>query len=115
MPQTIGNPGLVEDLLAYELGMRVQATERFSWDLATFYNQYDNLSTFVPFGIDIQPPFLFAQQQFRNGASAETYGVELATNYTVNEQWRAMRYTFINLFVHDEPGTIANTEIGATL
>jgi iron complex outermembrane recepter protein len=112
MPQTIGNPGLrSEDLLAYELGVRVQATERFSWDLATFYNQYDNLATFVPFGLVIDPPFLFAQQQFRNGASAETYGVELASNYTVNEQWRLQcSYTFINIFIHDELGTIANAE-----
>ena len=43
-PRTQGNPGLrSEELLAYEMGIRVQATERFSWDLAMFYNQYDRL------------------------------------------------------------------------
>ena len=42
--QTIGNPDeKSEALLAYELGYREQTTEKFSWDLATFYNVYDDL------------------------------------------------------------------------
>ena len=32
-----------EKLMAYEIGYRTQATERFSWDIATFYNVYTNL------------------------------------------------------------------------
>src|SRR6059036_6256 len=34
-----------EDLLAYELGYRVQATKNLSLDIATFYNNYSNLRT----------------------------------------------------------------------
>src|SRR5882762_6305600 len=37
-----------EDLLAYELGYRVQATSNLSIDLATFYNNYSNLRTAEP-------------------------------------------------------------------
>src|SRR3982074_1142552 len=37
-----------EDLLAYELGYRVQATSSLSADIATFYNNYSNLRTAEP-------------------------------------------------------------------
>ncbi len=37
-----------ENLLAYELGYRVQATSNLSLDLATFYNHYSNLRTAEP-------------------------------------------------------------------
>ena len=37
-----------EDLLAYELGYRVQATSNLSLDIATFYNNYSNLRTAEP-------------------------------------------------------------------
>ena len=33
-----------EALIAYEMGYRSQTTERFSWDIATFYNVYDDLT-----------------------------------------------------------------------
>ncbi len=38
-----------EDLLAYELGYRVQVTSTLSLDVATFYNNYSNLRTAEPF------------------------------------------------------------------
>ncbi len=98
----IGNPGLQsEELLAYEFGVRVQATERFSWDLALFYNQYDNLFAFSPSGLVIDPPYMFFQQQYQNGAAGQTYGAELALNYSVSEQWRLQcAYTYTRLFLH---------------
>ncbi|HEY4761536.1 MAG TPA: TonB-dependent receptor, partial [Thermoguttaceae bacterium] len=101
-PMAFGNPDLQsEELLAYELGIRVQASERFSWDLAMFYNQYDKVFSFSP--PDFQPPFIF--QFYENGMSGETYGAELAANYTVNEQWRLQcAYTYTRLFLHTEPG-----------
>src|SRR5438874_1148306 len=71
-----------EDLLAYELGYRVQATKNLSLDIATFYNNYSNLRTAEPGGIypeplgspaptDIVIPF-FAGNKMSGG----TYGVE---------------------------------------
>jgi iron complex outermembrane recepter protein len=103
-----GNPGILsEELLAYELGVRVQATERFSWDLALFYNQYDNilgLSSGKPY---FEPPFYIDVPQYiQNVARGETYGAELATNYTVNERWRLQcAYTYLRMFLHANPGT----------
>ena len=41
-PLIFGNPNQVpEEELSYEVGVRGQPTERFSWDLATFFNRYD--------------------------------------------------------------------------
>src|SRR4029077_6578664 len=37
-----------EDLLAYEVGYRVQATSSFSLDVAAFYNNYTNLRSAEP-------------------------------------------------------------------
>ena len=44
-PATLGpSPDFMsEELLAYELGYRAQPVERFSWDLALFYNVYEEL------------------------------------------------------------------------
>ncbi|MGA2063048.1 MAG: TonB-dependent receptor plug domain-containing protein [Thermoguttaceae bacterium] len=111
-PQVVGNPGLQsEELLAYELGVRVQATERFSWDLALFYNQYDKLEAFSPNGYVYDLPYIFAQQQYQNGMSGQTYGAELALNYSVSEQWRLQcAYTYTRLFLHLAPGMIASAE-----
>ncbi len=111
-PQVLGNPGLQsEELLAYEFGVRVQATERFSWDLALFYNQYDRLFAFSPSGYVYDLPYIFAQQQYQNGMSGQTYGAELALNYSVSEQWRLQcAYTYTRLFLHLAPGMIASAD-----
>ncbi len=106
-PIAIGNPDLQsEELLAYEMGIRVQATKRFSWDLAMFYNQYENLFSFLQGTPQFEPPFFIdVPESYRNGMAGETYGVELATNYTVNERWRLqLAYTYIRLFLHNAPG-----------
>jgi len=64
--------------MAYEVGFREQMTERFSWDLATFYNAYHDLLSF-----DFPSPGLM---QTGNGAAATTYGAELAATYAVSER-----------------------------
>jgi iron complex outermembrane recepter protein len=72
-----------EDLLAYELGWRLQPAERLSLSLATFYNQYDHLRSADrgsgPFGT----PFTI-----KNGARGISYGLELSALYEVASWWR---------------------------
>jgi iron complex outermembrane receptor protein len=99
-----------ETLMAYELGYRTQATERFSWDIATFYNVYNNLEEVLPVsGPQPEPvplpPHLILPMTFTNLGNADSYGVELATNWTVSERWRlSTGYTFLRLFMHDGVG-----------
>ncbi|HLA83148.1 MAG TPA: TonB-dependent receptor [Thermoguttaceae bacterium] len=78
---------LSEDVLAYELGMRRQATEKFYWDLAVFFNRYDNLIGISP---AIPPGF------FTNVGYGDTYGYELVGTYEVTPDWRlSTSYSFL--------------------
>src|SRR6266852_2467508 len=91
-----------EDLLAYELGYRVQATSNLSLDIATFYNNYSNLRTaepgapFVegsPAPTDIVFPFVAG-----NKMSGGTHGVELFADWKVIPKWRlAGSYSYLQM------------------
>ena len=94
-----------EDLLAYELGYRVQATSNLSLDISTFYNNYSNLRTaepgapFVegsPAPTDIVIPFVAG-----NKMSGGTYGVELFADWKVVPKWRLVgSYSYLQMDIH---------------
>jgi iron complex outermembrane receptor protein len=94
-----------EDLLAYELGYRVQATSTLSLDIATFYNNYSNLRTAepgVPFvegspaPTDIVVPFVAG-----NKMSGGTYGLELFADWKVIPKWRLTgSYSYLQMDIH---------------
>src|SRR5438477_77868 len=94
-----------EDLLAYELGYRVQATSNLSLDLATFYNNYSGLRTAepgvpsaepLPAPTDIVIPFVAS-----NKMSGGTYGVELFADWKVVPKWRlAASYSYLQMNIH---------------
>jgi len=94
-----------EDLLAYELGYRVQATKNLSLDISTFYNNYSNLRTaepgapFVegsPAPTDIVIPFVAG-----NKMSGGTYGVELFADWKVVPKWRLVgSYSYLQMDIH---------------
>lgn len=102
--RTVGNPDeLSETLMAYELGWREQMTERMSCDIATFYNSYDNLRTLDFTGFSPGSPLPFYYFQFGNAASAQSYGVELATTYKASDRWNLyMQYTYLQMHVYDD-------------
>ncbi|HLA85738.1 MAG TPA: TonB-dependent receptor [Thermoguttaceae bacterium] len=77
-----------EDLLAYELGMRRQPSDRLYWDLAVFYNRYDNLIGTYP----VFPP----PSSTANIGYGGTYGYELLVTYEMNPNWRLRgAYSFL--------------------
>lgn len=93
---------LSEALMAYEIGYREQTTDRLSWDLALFYNVYDRLVTLKEetrfWETYPLPAHWVDPQMFVNLGAAQTYGVELAGNWTVSERWRLYsQYTFLRL------------------
>lgn len=101
-PRVFGQPDArSEAVIAYEVGFREQATEDLSWDIATFYNAYDNLvCTVTP----IQQMDVFIPMILTNGPRGETYGVELASNYTVSERWRLYgQYTLFQMHLYPDP------------
>lgn len=100
MPLTVfGNPGLnAEETLVYELGLRRQPTEAFSWNLSLFYNVDQQ-------GVNARP--IAAGLQFFNGQTAQTYGAELAATWEVNEDWRLLTwYSFLRSDVDANPAAV---------
>ena len=91
-----------EDLLAYELGYRVQVTSSLSADIATFYNNYSHLRTAEPgtpsiegspAPTDIVIPFVAG-----NKMSGGTYGVELFADWKVAPKWRLVgSYSYLQM------------------
>jgi iron complex outermembrane receptor protein len=80
-----------EELMAYEAGYRYQSNRRFWFDVASFYNVYNHLSTVEP-GLQFVdtesfPPRLVVPLDFGNRMRGETYGAEVAVNYDVNPAW----------------------------
>lgn len=110
-PRIIGNEALrSETLMAYEIGYRTQATDRFSYDIATFYNVYDDLIGSVaapPPHLETipPPPHMVLPIPFANSGSATTYGAELSTNWSITEYWSlAANYTFLRMVTKGVPG-----------
>ena len=103
-----------EDLLAYELGYRVQATSNLSLDIATFYNNYSNLRTAEPGAprvegspapTDIVIPFVAG-----NKMSGGTYGVELFADWKVVPKWRlAGSYSYLQMDIHKNANSLDPT------
>ncbi|MEW5801391.1 MAG: TonB-dependent receptor [bacterium] len=73
-----------EELIAYELGYRIQPVDFCSFDSAVFYNDYDNL-------IIDSPDY---------PGRAESYGVELAANWDALKWWTfRTSYTYLHIHV----------------
>ncbi|RLA03417.1 MAG: TonB-dependent receptor [Gammaproteobacteria bacterium] len=75
-----------EDLIAYELGYRLNYNNLWSVDVAAFYNDYDKLRTLDP-AFDPGPP-PSVQFPFDNNMTGKTYGMELAGQWQVRKGWR---------------------------
>ncbi|MDX2457708.1 MAG: TonB-dependent receptor [Gammaproteobacteria bacterium] len=75
-----------ENLVAYELGYRLNYNNAWSVDVAVFYNDYDKLRTLDPVMDPGPPPSL--RLPFGNNMSGETYGLELASQWQVRPGWR---------------------------
>jgi iron complex outermembrane recepter protein len=106
-----GNPALAsEELIAYELGYRVQPADQLTLDLALFYNDYDRLRTVEP---SRSGPF--SPSDLANNLFGETYGAEIAITAQVVEGWRLEGgYGFLQAHLHRKNGSNdASTETTA--
>jgi iron complex outermembrane recepter protein len=112
----MGNPtAQSETVLAYEAGQRVQAAKRLSFDVSTFYNIYQHLSSLttgapslafssgVPY---LEIPALYGNQRF-----GESYGAELATTWNATNRWRLTGgYSWLRVATHSRPGDLSLDE-----
>ena len=93
-----------EKLIAYELGYRVQATNRLTMDIATFYNDYNHLR-FAESGIprletSPGPLHLLIPITLSNKLKATTYGLEMGIDWRALDWWRLQAsYTYMKVKV----------------
>jgi iron complex outermembrane recepter protein len=95
-----------EDLLAYEVGYRVQSTDKkISADIAAFYNNYTNLRTAEP-GLPFMETIDSTQVTVfpyvaENKMSGGSYGIEPFFTWKVLPQWKVFgSYSYLQMDIH---------------
>ncbi len=107
----LGNPDFdPEQILAYELGYRVQPVERFFLDVAAFYNVYDDLLSLEP-GAPATDPRAPGRQFGTliedNRLHGRGYGLEIAADAALTDSWRVhAAYTALRLRLNPDPGSL---------
>ncbi len=94
----LGNPDFMsERLTAYELGWRWQPHNGLSLDLATYYNDYDRLSS-----LDFSTaPWV----RITNRLAGHALGAELAGDWRPREGWRLhLAYTYARISLNSDDG-----------
>ena len=96
-----------EELLAYELGYRVQPTDRLSVDLAGFYNRYNDLLSLETGSSFLEPPGnLIFPFLIENKMKAHVYGAELAADWRWLDWWRwRFAYSHVHINLTKAPGS----------
>ncbi len=94
----VGDTGFKsEEVTALEWGYRGQMSQNLSFDVATFYNIYDNLLSAAP-KVVRSPGLTQNLSVMANGLKAESYGAELYANWKVTDSWRLQPgYTWLNV------------------
>ena len=114
-PLLIGNPDLEsEKLIAYEIGFREQTTEDFSWDLALFFQDYQQLIGMAPGDVIHDGPHNLRVFTFRNAGAGQSYGAELAMDYKVRTNWHLRSsYTLLTMYLESQSGRDAEIAQGS--
>jgi iron complex outermembrane receptor protein len=103
-----------EDLLAYEVGYRVQATSSLSADISAFYNSYTNLRTAepgTPFveGTETSPDLVYPFLAL-NKMSGGTYGLEPFVDWKVLPWWKLFgSYSYLEMNIHKNADSLDPT------
>jgi iron complex outermembrane recepter protein len=105
----LGSPEMdSKELVAFELGYRIQPHHRLTFDLATFYNIYDKERSLEAQAADVSnfPAYIEQAYVINNLIEGETYGFELASTWQATDWWRIRaNYTFWKLNLHKKPGS----------
>ena len=86
-----------EELLAYEMGYRIQPHPRLSLSVAAYYNDYDKLRSLERVNPTNAIPVVLA-----NGQKGDSYGAELTADYRATDWWR-LRAGYTELQIHIRP------------
>jgi len=93
-----------EKLIAYELGYRANLVENLYFDIAGFYNKYDNLRSFEKGTIffEATPVAHYVVPYYGdNNLYGESYGGEILLKYKPLQQWSlALSYSYLDMHLH---------------
>jgi iron complex outermembrane receptor protein len=97
-----GNPEMEsEELLAYEIGYRVQPITALKLDLTAYYNDYYDLRTIEPIF-----PGPVSPSRVSNKLSGDAYGTEISATAQVTKQWRIQSsYSYWQADLHLDRGS----------
>jgi iron complex outermembrane receptor protein len=111
VPTLVANPHLKsEELLAYELGYRIQPGYRVSVDVATFYNDYGRLVGDQPVAFIPGTPVGVLETEPVNTLHGESYGGESVVTYAATDFWRlSASYSLLLMHVQGTPAAAART------
>ncbi|MDJ0832295.1 MAG: TonB-dependent receptor [Gammaproteobacteria bacterium] len=110
-----------EKLTAFELGYRVQASETTSVDLALFYNQYQDVTSFetTQFGAGLDPANIPntttypSQVVFGNKRDVTTQGLEAVVDWHPAQDWKMQAvYSYIDISDDLDDDSIDNISNG---
>ncbi len=104
-----------EEMIAYEIGYRTQASKQLSIDATAFYNDYNQVIATVPGAPFLEarafPPYLVVPLELRNVGAGYHYGFELAADWQPMKDWR-LRFAYSYLHQNMDQGTNTNYEKG---
>jgi iron complex outermembrane receptor protein len=108
--QITGNSNLQsEELVAYEMGYRVQPIDELSIDVSAFYNNYTNLIE----AYTVPGSFIPTYEQFQN---AQTYGIEPSFTAQVQPWWKLSgSYSLLSFHTDNSDIPAGNTSVGPIL
>lgn len=99
-----------KELIALELGYRIQPHERVTLDLATFYNFYDRQRSLEPGTPYVEPtpapPHIVVPYTIDNRIKGEVFGAELASGFQPTDWWRLRaNFTAWSIQLHKKAGS----------
>jgi iron complex outermembrane receptor protein len=98
-----------EELIAYEVGYRIQPHKRLFIDTTAFYNVYDQLRS-AETGRPIPGSPIIIPLSYRNLGTGESYGIEVAPTWQVIDGWKlSAGYTFLRVQLHRRSGSTDST------
>ncbi len=105
-----------ETVISYEVGYRQLIIPSFSVDLATFYNNYDNLASLEPASVYTATidgtPATFHTFVNRNGLAGTTKGFEIAPSWKPTAWWRLQgSYSYLDMGLRTKPSSTDVTSV----
>lgn len=104
-----------EEMIAYEMGYRIQPTKSLSFDIAAFYNDYENhfIDVANPNNVVSMGTYFYQPVFTTNGNGAESKGIELASEWNVTPEWQtSASYSYIDLKFDNKSGGVPAFFVG---